>query len=65
MNWVKTLTHDNPTYIARAVALGASGYLLKSADREKILEAHANPALHPDLVVRVTGFSALSATREG
>ena len=32
-------TYDNPTYVARAVALGASGYLLKGATREEILEA--------------------------
>jgi len=32
-------TYDNPTYIARAVALGASGYLLKSAASEKIVTA--------------------------
>ncbi len=31
-------TYDNPTYIARAVALGASGYVLKGATREKLLE---------------------------
>lgn len=31
--------YDNPTYIARAVALGASGYVLKSAPRERLLEA--------------------------
>jgi DNA-binding NarL/FixJ family response regulator len=31
--------YDNPTYIARAVALGASGYVLKSAPRERMLEA--------------------------
>ena len=30
---------DNPTYIARSVALGASGYLLKNASRDTILEA--------------------------
>lgn len=27
-------------------------------DKEKIYEAHRNPTLHPDLVVRVTGFTA-------
>jgi len=31
--------YDNPTYIARAVALGASGYVLKSASRERLGEA--------------------------
>jgi DNA-binding NarL/FixJ family response regulator len=32
-------TFDNPTYIARAVALGASGYLLKGCTREDLLKA--------------------------
>lgn len=32
-------SYDNPTYIARAVALGAVGYLVKSANREQILAA--------------------------
>ena len=32
-------TYDNPTYVARAVALGAAGYLLKDSDGEKIVEA--------------------------
>ncbi|MGV3482785.1 MAG: response regulator [Planctomycetaceae bacterium] len=31
--------YDNPTYIARAVALGAAGYVMKSASRDKLLEA--------------------------
>jgi DNA-binding NarL/FixJ family response regulator len=31
--------YDNPTYIARAVALGAAGYVLKSAPRERLIEA--------------------------
>ena len=30
---------DNPTYIARAVALGAAGYVLKSEPRERLLKA--------------------------
>ena len=32
-------TYDNPTYVARAIALGASGYLPKGATREQILLA--------------------------
>jgi DNA-binding NarL/FixJ family response regulator len=32
-------TYDNPTYVARSVALGASGYLLKGIGRDKLLEA--------------------------
>jgi len=31
--------YDNPTYIARAVAMGASGYLLKDCPREKLTNA--------------------------
>jgi DNA-binding NarL/FixJ family response regulator len=30
---------DNPAYVARAVALGANGYLLKSCTREELLAA--------------------------
>jgi DNA-binding NarL/FixJ family response regulator len=30
---------DNPTYIARALALGAAGYLLKGTSRDKIINA--------------------------
>ena len=32
-------TYDNPTYVARAVALGAAGYVLKDSHREKLLES--------------------------
>ncbi len=32
-------TFDNPTYIARSVALGASGYVLKGADRKRLITA--------------------------
>ena len=32
-------SYDNPTYVARAVALGASGYLLKSSTGEELVEA--------------------------
>ena len=31
--------YDNPTYIARAVALGASGYVLKTAGKKKLIES--------------------------
>ena len=31
--------HDNPTYIARAVALGAAGYLVKSASQAELVSA--------------------------
>jgi DNA-binding NarL/FixJ family response regulator len=32
-------TYDNPTYMARAVAGGAAGYLLKGIEREDLLKA--------------------------
>ncbi len=32
-------TYDNPTYMARAVAGGAAGYLLKGVDQESLLDA--------------------------
>ena len=32
-------TYDNPTYVARAVALGASGYLMKGLGRDALLSA--------------------------
>jgi DNA-binding NarL/FixJ family response regulator len=31
--------HDDPSYVRRAVELGASAYLLKSVDREELLRA--------------------------
>jgi len=31
-------------------------------DKDKLMKAHENPALYPDLVVRVTGFTAYFAT---
>ncbi len=31
-------------------------------DAEKVLEAHKDPSKYPDLVVRVTGFSAYFAS---
>lgn len=31
--------HDNPTYIARAVALGAAGYLVKNASQAELISA--------------------------
>ncbi|MFN3190123.1 MAG: response regulator [Aureliella sp.] len=32
-------TYDNPTYVARAVALGASGYVLKNDSQSRLVEA--------------------------
>lgn len=56
-------TYDNPTYVARAVALGASGYVLKSDTRERLLEAintamKGESAWTRDELRRVTGALA-------
>jgi DNA-binding NarL/FixJ family response regulator len=59
---------DNPTYVARAVALGAAGYVLKSAGRDEIINAIRAAAggdtiWTRDELRRVTG--ALTAPRNG
>ena len=56
-------TFDNPTYVARAVALGAQGYLLKTRSREDLLEAirkvaSGKDAWTRDELRRVTGALA-------
>ena len=56
-------TFDNPTYIARAVALGASGYLLKGCTRDALVEAirtaaSGGSAWTRDELRRVTGALA-------
>ena len=56
-------TYDNPTYVARAVALGASGYLLKGITRDKLVEAihtaaTGQSAWTRDELRRVTGALA-------
>jgi len=56
-------TFDNPTYIARSVALGASGYLLKGCTREALLAAIRSAAAGEtvwtrDELRRVTGALA-------
>ena len=38
--------------------LGGTQINMNIVDRNKILEAHKDPSKFPDLVVRVTGFSA-------
>ncbi len=55
--------YDNPTYIARAVALGASGYLLKGCTREELVKAIQTAAAGEnvwtrDELRRVTGALA-------
>jgi len=56
-------TFDNPTYVARAVALGASGYLLKGCTREQLINtiriaAAGESAWTRDELRRVTGALA-------
>ncbi len=55
--------YDNPTYVARAVALGAVGYVLKGASRDELLEALRKAARGEDAwtreeLRRVTGALA-------
>jgi DNA-binding NarL/FixJ family response regulator len=38
-------SYDNPTYVARAVAMGAAGYILKTIGREPLLAAIRQAAL--------------------
>ncbi|MBX7167626.1 MAG: response regulator transcription factor [Pirellulales bacterium] len=56
-------SYDNPTYIARAVALGANGYLMKNATRDDLLTAIRTAATggniwSRDELRRVTGALA-------
>jgi pyruvate-formate lyase len=44
------------------VALGGTQMNLNVLNTERVLEAHADPSKYPDLVVRVTGFSAYFAS---
>lgn len=59
--------YDNPTYVARAVALGAAGYLSKAASAEQLIDAVRRAASGEALwsreeLRRMTG--ALSTPRE-
>ncbi len=56
-------TYDNPTYVARAVALGAAGYVLKGAPRDHLVAcirkaAAGESAWTRDELRRVTGALA-------
>ena len=56
-------TFDNPTYIARSVALGASGFLLKGCTRDELIDAIRKAAAGEsawtrDELRRVTGALA-------
>jgi DNA-binding NarL/FixJ family response regulator len=55
--------YDNPTYVARAVALGAAGYLVKNAAKDEIVAAVRQAAAGETLwsregLRRVTGTLA-------
>jgi DNA-binding NarL/FixJ family response regulator len=59
---------DNPTYIARSVALGASDYVLKGASRQDLLTAitrasAGEPAAPESMLYRVRG--SMNRRREG
>jgi DNA-binding NarL/FixJ family response regulator len=61
-------TFDNPTFVQRAIDLGASGYVLKGANRDQILAAlraaaEGKSAFTRDEMRRVTG--ALATPRVG
>jgi DNA-binding NarL/FixJ family response regulator len=61
-------TYDNPTYIAKAVALGAAGYLLKDVERERLVDVLQRAATGENVwtreeLRRVTG--ALATPRPG
>ena len=42
--------------------MGGTLVNLNCLSKETLLEAHADPSSHPDLVVRVTGYSAFFAS---
>ncbi len=44
------------------IALGGTQVNLNVIDAHKVLEAHQDPSKYPDLIVRVTGFSAYFAS---
>jgi DNA-binding NarL/FixJ family response regulator len=44
--------YDHPAYVARAVALGASGYLLKNCSRDELLSAICKTAAGETLFTR-------------
>jgi DNA-binding NarL/FixJ family response regulator len=67
MSIIMLTTYDNPTYMARAVAGGAAGYLLKGIDRELMLRsmravANGETLLSPkDFVSSLRGITDMAA----
>lgn len=63
-------TYDNPTYMARAVAGGAAGYLLKGVDRDDLLTAlravaHGETLLSIDTLHRSLRGVSAAGTESG
>jgi DNA-binding NarL/FixJ family response regulator len=63
-------TYDNPTYVARAVALGACDYLLKGASRQDILDcvtaaAEGRPPHHASQLIKVAAAMSKEASSNG
>lgn len=50
------------SFISTFLAMGGTLVNINIVDKKKILEAHKNPAKYPNLIVRVTGFSAYFAS---
>ena len=56
--------HDNPTYVARSVALGADGFILKTAKAEDLVDAVKRAARgEPSTDARLNKIKELLATR--
>ena len=49
-------------FIKAHIASGGTLININILDSERLMEAHKDPTLHPDLVVRVTGFTAYFAS---
>lgn len=65
---VMLTTYDNPTYMARAVAGGAAGYLLKGVDQDEMLQALRAVANGETLLARqelVRSLRGISETAAG
>jgi DNA-binding NarL/FixJ family response regulator len=63
-------TYDNPTYVARAVALGASDYVLKGAGRQVIIDtitaaAEGRGPLHAGELLKVAGAMSKNPEHHG
>ncbi|HRX42675.1 MAG TPA: pyruvate formate lyase family protein [Clostridia bacterium] len=50
------------SFIATLMAMGGTLLNINIVDKKKILEAHKDPLKYPNLIVRVTGFSAYFAS---